>query len=195
MKIRHIIWLSVIISILVTGSLVAIANEGPAKIVKTALTQITKILDDQAIDLTQKRSRIVNIAKPLFDLPLMAKLTLGKEQWGALSKGQRERFTSLYSTHLEKSYIGKVELYNNDQIKFKPEIKKNNKVFVPTEMISKGKVVPITYKFYQSKGGWKIYDAEISGTSVIVSHRTEYSAIIKNGSIDDLLAKLKQTVK
>lgn len=195
MKIRHIIWLSVIISIIVSGSLSAVANEGPVKIVKKTLSEITRILGDQSIDRAQKRNRILKSVKPHFDLPLMAKLTLGKKQWTALSKGQKEQFTSLYSAHLEKAYIGKVELYTNDRIDFKPAIKKKNKVFVPTELISKGKVVPITYKFYQSKGGWKIYDAEISGTSVIVSHRTEYLAILKKGSIKDLLTKLKQSVK
>jgi len=53
--------------------------------------------------------------------------------------------------------------------------------------------MPITYKFYQSKNGWKIYDAEINGTSVILSNRSEYDAILRNGSIDDLLTKLKRT--
>ena len=54
--------------------------------------------------------------------------------------------------------------------------------------------MPITYKFYQSKNGWKIYDAEINGTSVILSNRSEYDAILRNGSMDDLLTKLKQSL-
>ena len=195
MKTRHFVWIAIVGLGLVMGSLVVFASEGPAKIVKDALTEITGILNNQGLAQGEKRSRIIKSVKPLFDLPLMARLTLGKNHWNAISKDQRQQFTSLYSAHLEKAYIGKVELYSNDKIDFKPAFKKKDKVFVPTELISKGKVVPITYKFYQAKNGWKIYDAEISGTSVIRSHRAEYSAILNNGSINDLLAKLKQSLK
>lgn len=195
MKIRQIIWMTIIGLVITAGSFMAFASEGPEKIVKDTLTEITHILNNNAMNQGQKRSQIVKSVKPLFDLPLMAKLTLGRKHWSALSNNKKQEFTSLFSAHLEKAYIGKVELYTNDKIDFKPAVQKDNKIYVPTELISKGKVVPITYKFYQSKQGWKIYDAEISGTSVIVSHQAEYSAILNNGSIDDLLAKLKQSLK
>lgn len=195
MKLRQIIWITVIGLGITVGSFMAFANEGPEKIVKDTFTEVTHILNNNGMDRGQKRAQIVKLVKPLFDLPLMAKLTLGKKHWPSLSKAQKKQFTSLYSNHLEKAYIGKVDLYTNDKIDFKPSIKKKKKIFVPTQLISKGKVVPITYKFYQSKSGWKIYDAEISGTSVIKSHQAEYSAILSNGSIDVLLTKLKQSLK
>jgi len=167
----------------------------PVQMVRDKLTEVTGILDNNDIGQAEKRSMIIQSVRPMFDLPLMSKLTLGKKHWAALSEDQRQEFTSLYSVLLEQSSIGKVELYANDRIDFKPPVEKGNKVHVPTELISKGKVMAITYKFYKSKDGWKIYDTEISGTSVILSHRTEYDAILRNGSINDLLAKLKQSLK
>ena len=196
MKIRLPIVLIILIAWgLTAGPTMAADTTEPEKIVKAKLTEVTEILNNKDIGQAKKKSMIIISVKPLFDLPLMAKLTLGKKHWAVLSKDQRQEFASLFSAHLENAYIGKVELYSNDKIDFKPSVTKGNKVYVPTELISTGRVVPITYKFYQSNNGWKIYDAEISGTSVILSHRTEYDAILRNGSIDDLLAKLKQSLQ
>jgi phospholipid transport system substrate-binding protein len=180
---------------LITGQAYAIDTETPVNLIKTKLSQVTEILQNSNLDLEEKRSEILDIVVPIFDLPLMAKLTLGKKHWIPLSKDKRQEFTSLFSALLKRSYLGKVGLYTNEKINFKPALTKKSKVYVPTELISKGKVVPITYKLYKSKTGWKIYDADISGTSIILSHRTEYDAILRNGSIDDLLAKLRQSLK
>jgi len=193
MKIGQIIITALIGLGLAAGPTMAADPAKPEKLVKAKLTEVTGILNNKDIDRDKKRSMIIKTVRPMFDLPLMAKLTLGKKHWPALSEDQRQQFTSLYSAHLEKSSIGQVELYANDRIDFNPPVKKGNKVYVPTKLISKGKVVSITYKFYQSKNGWKIYDAEINGTSVILSNRSEYDAILRNGSIDDLLTKLKRT--
>lgn len=194
MRIGQIVAIALIGLGLAAGPTLAADPAEPVKMVKAKLTEVTGIMNNKDIDQDKKRSMIIKSVRPMFDLSLMAKLTLGKKHWTALSEDQRQQFTSLYSAHLEKSSIGKVELYANDRIDFKPPLKKGNKVYVPTELISKGKVMPITYKFYQSKNGWKIYDAEINGTSVVLSNRSEYNAILRNGSIDDLLTKLKQSL-
>ena len=194
MKIRQIALIALIAFALASGTVIAADTEEPLKLVKAKLTEVTEIINNKNFDQVKKRAMIIETVRPLFDLPLMAKLTLGKKHWTALSEDQRQQFTKLYSDHLEKSSIGKVELYANDKIDFKPPVKKNNKVYVPTELTSEGQVMPITYKFYHSKNGWKIYDAEINGTSVILSNRSEYDAILRNGSIDDLLTKLKQSI-
>lgn len=195
MNIRRVIWIGLMGIVLIAGQAYAIDTETPVNLIKAKLSQVTKILQNDNLNLEKKRSEILELVVPAFDLPLMAKLTLGKKHWTTLPKDKRQEFSSLYSALLKRSYLGKVELYTNEKINFKPPLTKKSKVYVPTELISKGKVVPITYKLYKSKTGWKIYDADISGTSIILSHRTEYDAILRNGSIDDLLAKLRQSLK
>ncbi len=192
---RRMIWIGLIGIMLIAGQANAADTEAPVNLIKTKLSQVTEILQDNNLDLEKKRLKILDIVVPVFDLPLMAKLTLGKKHWTTLPKNKRQEFTSLFTALLKRSYLGKVGLYTNEKINFKPALTKKNKVYVPTELISKGKAVPITYKLYKSKTGWKVYDADISGTSIILSHRTEYNAILTNGTIDDLLNKLKQSLK
>jgi len=47
------------------------------------------------------------------------------------------------------------------------------------------------YKFYRTAQGWKIYDVEIGGVSVIQTYRSQFDGVLSEGTIDDLLGKLK----
>lgn len=193
---KHAIALTLLIAWGFTGAWATAADTTePAKIIQAKLTEVTEILNNQNLDQPKKKAMIITSVKPLFDLPLMAKLTLGKRHWATMSEAKRKKFISLFSAHLENAYIGKVDLYSNDEIEFKNPVTKGDKVYVPTELKSTGRMVSINWKFYQANSGWKIYDAEINGTSVILSHRTEYDTVLRRGSIDDLLAKLEQSLQ
>jgi phospholipid transport system substrate-binding protein len=195
MNIKRLIWIGLLGIALIAGIAHAIDTDTPTNLVKTKLSQVTNILADNSLSLEKKQAKILDVVVPAFDLPLMAKLTLGKKHWNTIPKAKRQEFSSLYTTLLKRSYLGKVTLYSNERIDYKPPKTVKNKVYVPTELVSKGKMVPVTYKLYKSKNGWKIYDAVISGTSIVLSHRIEYDALLRNGSIDDLLAKLRQSLK
>jgi phospholipid transport system substrate-binding protein len=69
------------------------------------------------------------------------------------------------------------------------------KIHVPTYLISKKNKISMRYKLYQSESEWKIYDVEIQGVSIIRSYRSQFSEILKNGTIDDLLLKLEKSVE
>jgi phospholipid transport system substrate-binding protein len=48
------------------------------------------------------------------------------------------------------------------------------------------------YKLYTSKKGWKLYDIEIEGVSIIQTYRSQFGQILESGTIEDLLSKLEQ---
>ncbi len=41
---------------------------------------------------------------------------------------------------------------------------------------------------------WKIYDVEIQGVSIIRSYRSQFYQILQNGTFDELLLKLEESV-
>jgi phospholipid transport system substrate-binding protein len=65
------------------------------------------------------------------------------------------------------------------------------KIHAPTYLVSKDKKISILYKFYKAEKNWKIYDLEIQGVSIIRSYRSQFSGILENGTVDDLLLKLE----
>lgn len=148
----------------------------------------------QQADLTdeEKNKKIIDIVTPLFDFPLMAKLSLGKKHWSAISTEQKERFTQLFIKRLRSSYLGRLTLYTDEKVIFETPVTVKQKIHVPTYLVSKDKKISILYKFYQSETDWKIYDLEIQGVSIIRSYRSQFDQILQSGTFDDLLKKMEQ---
>jgi phospholipid transport system substrate-binding protein len=48
------------------------------------------------------------------------------------------------------------------------------------------------YKLYKSKQGWRIYDIEIQGVSLISTYRSQFDEILRKKTVDDLFAKLEK---
>ncbi|MBW1695001.1 MAG: ABC transporter substrate-binding protein, partial [Deltaproteobacteria bacterium] len=67
-----------------------------------------------------------------------------------------------------------------------------NKIHIPTGLVSKDNSISMLYKFYKSNYGWKIYDVEIQGVSIVSTYRAQFKEVLGNGTIDDLLLKLEK---
>ena len=149
------------------------------------------VLQKKDMDQQEKDRQIIEIVTPIFDFPLMAKLSLGRKYWPGLSKEQKEKYTDLFVKRLEASYLEKLSLYTDETVVYKTPVQNERKVEIPTEVISKDKKISMTYKLYKSKQDWKIYDMEIEGISIIVTYRSQFDQILDKGTFDDLLLKLE----
>jgi phospholipid transport system substrate-binding protein len=139
-----------------------------------------------------KSKEIEEIVTPMFDFKLMARLSLGREQWAKLSEENRGRFTDLFISNLRGSYLNRIKAYTDEKVIYDPPVKVDEKTHIPTYLISKGKKIEMRYKFYQSNGQWKIYDLEIQGVSIIRSYLAQFKEILQNGTFDDLLLKMEK---
>lgn len=150
------------------------------------------VLQKKDMGQQEKDRQIIEIVTPIFDFPLMAKLSLGKKYWPGLSKEQKEKYTDLFVKRLEASYLEKLSLYTDETVVYKTPVQNERKVEIPTEVISKDKKISMTYKLYKSEQDWKIYDLEIEGISMIVTYRSQFDQILDKGTFDDLLLKLEK---
>lgn len=161
------------------------------KILAGKLDAAIAVLQKKNMDKQEKDRQIIKIVTPIFDFPFMAKLSLGRKYWPGLSKEQKQKFTDLFIKRLEASYLEKLSLYNDETIVYKTPVQSGRKVEIPTEVISKDKLISMTYKLYKSKHNWKIYDMEVEGISIIVTYRSQFDQILEKGTFDDLLLKLE----
>lgn len=163
------------------------------KILKTSVNKVLTVLSDKDLTMVQKRSKVIEITNSVFNFPLMAKLSLGREHWSRLNPEQRTKFTRLFIKLLQDFYADKLDLFNDEKIVFHPLIVVNKKkVKIPTVMVSKEKDYSILYKMHKSKKGWKVYDVEIEGVSIIHTYRSQYRHILASGNIEDLLTKMRE---
>ncbi len=162
------------------------------EVLKGKLESVIFVLEKKDIDQQVKKNEIVEIVTPMFNFSLMSKLTLGKKHWPDLTKDQKEKFIELFTKRLKDSYLDKMMLYSDEKIEYKESIQVGKKVQIPTILTSKNNKISMLYKLYKAKQGWRIYDIEIQGVSLIRSYRSQFDEILRNKTVDDLLAKLEK---
>lgn len=151
------------------------------------------ILKKKDIDEKVKEVQIYKIVSPLFDFPLMAKLTLGRKNWPKLSPSQREKFTRLFTKRLRSSYLEKVKLYTYEKAFYKPiQQKKKTIIYVPMQLKTKDSEIAILYKLRKTDKYWKIYDVEIQGVSILLTYRSQFDDILRRGTVKELLSQLEK---
>jgi phospholipid transport system substrate-binding protein len=155
------------------------------------INDIMSILQDKQLDKYHRDLRIKEVIAPVFSYQTMAKLSLGKKHWSALSQEQRNEFSTLFTERLQQSYLEKLDIYTDEKVTYQSPLQKGKQVHIPTTLISKDKKVEILYKFFNTADGWKIYDVEIAGVSVIQTYRSQFDGILREGTVDDLLKRLR----
>lgn len=148
------------------------------------------VLQIEKFDQKNRNEKIIDIVNSVFDFQLMARLSLGKKYWPGLSKEEKKEFTDRFIRRLQDSYVEKLELYTNETVVYDVPQRVKKRIHMPTHLISKDSKVSMLYKLYKSKNGWKIYDIEIQGVSIIQTFRSQFDGVLKTGTFADLLEKL-----
>ncbi|MBS1257747.1 MAG: hypothetical protein MAG551_00794 [Candidatus Scalindua arabica] len=160
---------------------------------KTSVDKVFTILTDEEMEMDQKKIKVVEITNTVFGYPLMAKLSLGKKHWSKFNPEQKAEFTSLFIKLFQDFYVDKLDLFSDEKVTFQPSVIVNKKkVQIPTVLLSKEKEYSMLYKMAKTKNGWRIYDIEIEGVSLIHTYRSQYNHILESGEIEDLLTKMRE---
>jgi len=162
------------------------------KLLKSRIDAVISFLQNKELKGEEKEKKITEIIIPMFDFSVMAKLSLGKKHWPGLSGKEKMEFKNHFVKRMKASYLEKMNLYTDEKIVYKAPVKIRNKIHIPTHLISKGDKISMLYKLYKAKSGWKIYDIEIQGVSIIRTYRTQFDQVMSKGTFNDLLLELKK---
>ena len=159
---------------------------------KKVIGEVTSLIQDKNMDRAVRNEKVETMVTPLFDFGLMARLSLGKEQWRKITPQERKHFSALFEERVKQSYRSKLDLYTDEVVIIDDAIDVKNRIHLPTHLISKNEKRDILYKFYKSKKGkWLIYDVDILGVSIVQTYRSQFAGILKEGSFATLIEKLK----
>ncbi len=166
------------------------------KQLKTSVDTVLTILSDDGQTLEQKKEKVTEIIDQIFDLTLMAKLSVGKRYWSKFTPEQRAEFTNLFIKEFHDFYVDKIDLFSDEQVEFLPQVLVNEKkVKIPTVLISKDKKYSVLYMMFKTRSGWKIYDVSIEGVSILHTDRQQFQHILATGKVEDLLTKMREKMK
>ena len=141
---------------------------------------------------------VEEIVVPRIAVIKVARLILGPH-WKTASQDQRERFTMGFKNLLMRSYATAMFEYTGEQeLRFGTVTTRaeGRIAVVPTELVLPTQVpVPIEYYcLLTTDGGWKIYDIQIDGISLIISYRNQYGEYIDTNGLDALIQSLEHKV-
>ena len=153
-------------------------------LVKTNYNQIRDVLLDKTISSNVKQAKVNTIFNDLIDFNVTTKLSVGRTYWSTLSKQQQEAITQSFKRYLQTFYTRTLLRISNEKIIFKEAIKKKNKATV-SMIVHQG---DITYKnifklYYNNDRGWKIYDIEVNGVSLMRIYRAQFNRYLGQPTI------------
>jgi len=143
----------------------------------------------------KRREALRGEIRPVFDFDEMAKRSLGIH-WRKRTPEEKEQFVRLFEELLENSYLGKIESYKGEEIRYVKETVDSPYAEVHTLVVTgKGQEIPIDYRMLLSGDRWRIYDVVIEGISLVNNYRSQFGSILQKSPYEDLVKKLRATIK
>jgi phospholipid transport system substrate-binding protein len=174
----------------------ASSSQSPLELVRNTSTQILEMIRQEKTTIEQNpavlHEMVANNVLPHFDFELMGRWTLGK-YWRSASVQQREEFINEFRDLLIRRY-GDALLANTDaEIIYLPFHMKDNetRVKVHTELSQPNKnTQKISYSLHSTTNGWKVYDVEIEGVSLVTNYRSSFMSKVRQDGLDQLIYQL-----
>ncbi|MCX8085504.1 MAG: ABC transporter substrate-binding protein [Rhodocyclaceae bacterium] len=189
-------WLNLLAALFFTAS-VAAADLPPDQLVKDVTNEVLDIVrqdkDIQSGNTKKTLALVETKVLPHFNFTRMTQLALGKEARKA-SPEQLAALTEEFRTLLVRTYSKALTEYRDQQIVFKPtKIEAGaTDVKVRTEIKqSGGKPISLDYYLEKQPAGWKVYDVEVGGVSLVTNYRASFAQEIQAGGIDGLIKSLQ----
>ena len=171
----------------------------PTERIRGTIDRAIGILKDPALAAMVKREERRGILRkeiaPIFDFAEMAKRSLGPN-WRGRNPEERERFVALFRELLENSYLGKIESYQGEEIRYGKESLDGPYAEVKTLVVTnKGQEIPVDYRMLEEGGQYRIYDVVIEGISLVGNYRSQFNGILRKSSFGEMMEQLRATIR
>lgn len=174
------------------------AEDAPMKVVAAATNGVIQELmntsPDERDPLMVERL-VENYILPAIDQEKIAMGALGK-YWRNATPEERQRFITIFRERQMKTYGGAFKAFSGETLAFSetrysPD---NSRAVVKGEFTqSSGAKVPVDFRLYLNKDTkkWLVYDAVISGLSMVQTYRTQLADRLQTISLAELLVELE----
>ena len=165
----------------------------PSDQLKQRVDEVIKVADDPALmgKPVERHAAVRKIAEDVFDYPDTAQRALGVH-WNARTPREREEFAQLFADLLDRAYVGKIDLYQGEKVRYVGETVEGDQASVKTRIVTKrGSEVPVDYRMHAKNGRWLVYDVVIEGVSLVSNYRMQFNKVVQTESYQSLVQKLR----
>jgi phospholipid transport system substrate-binding protein len=169
----------------------------PAQFVQTLGNRAMAQLTGKEIPEQEERARFRQLLNESFDVPTIARFTVGRSYWNSATPQQQQEFINLYEGQVVNAYAKRFQDYSGEQFKVQGEQKEGDggDTIVNSQIVrpNGGPPVSVQWRVRQEQGGPKIVDVVIQGISMAVTDRNQFAAVIQRGGngIQSLIDALK----
>ena len=144
-----------------------------------------------------RMDRFRNLYKKDFATDAIARFVLGP-YWKKSSKEDREKFTKLLEDYVVVSYAPKWKNYSGETFSVYDSIRDSSQIILVRSDVtpSEGTSIKLDWRV-GNDNPFRIYDIAVEGVSMIVTQRSEFMSVIKNGggTIAPLITALEEKLK
>ena len=190
--------LAVTIVILFFAGSHAVASSPARDQLEATIDSIIKILEDDTLksdaNVALRREALRKVIFERFDFEKMSQLSLARH-WRGRTAAERQTFVRLFSRLLEDTYVGKIEAYNDEKVRYVKEQVRDDKAQINTVVVSDSIEIPIDYRMYAAEDGqWWVYDMVIEGVSLVANYRSQFTRMLESDSFESLIRQLEEKI-
>jgi phospholipid transport system substrate-binding protein len=164
----------------------------PKKYVESVTTDVIKLLDNKAVNETQKEANLVKMFNQVADTDWMGRFALGKS-WRTIDAKKQTEYLKTYNTFMTNTYVSKFREYDGQKITVN-DVKKldGDNLFYVSSTVSDAKTKDVSLGYRLSKTGacYKVTDIVAEGVSLINTQRQDFNAVVGQKGVDGLISSL-----
>ena len=175
---------------------VAAQEMAPDVLVKTVTLEVIDLIQKDKEIQSGNRAKLIALieakALPHFDFDAMTQLAMG-QSWKKVSPEQKPRLVAEFKTLLVRTYASALASYSGEKFEFRPLRAKPSEtdVVVQVRVLQPGReAVPIDYSMETTAAGWKAYDVNVAGVSLVANFRTEFNSLVRDAGVEGLIKTL-----
>lgn len=155
--------------------------------------QVLKVLRDPGLSQQQRFDQLVDLLSEPIDLNLVARLILGR-YWRTATDAQRAEYLTLFRAFALHTLASRLDVYGGQDFEVKDaQTVGDHDALVSTHILSKGPPIKVDWRIREREDHSLVaIDVIVEGVSMIVTQRSEFSAVIERQGMDGLLAELRR---
>lgn len=179
-----------VVSLAIAGAVRA--AEDPADFVRQVGDEATKVVADPSLTPNQRHAAYRRMLAAYFDLDLISRLVLGRH-WKGATPEQQQAYRQLFEAYVLAVYGRRLQDYAGETLEVGRVVDKGRKgVFVASRVHRpQGPAIDVAWRLLDDGQSWRIVDLVVEGVSMVMTHRAEFDAVIRqSGGVEGLLARL-----
>jgi phospholipid transport system substrate-binding protein len=180
-----------------TATLSPVRASVPEDMIKTmaanVTTQVRAVPANTNGVTPQVQAIIEHDIMPRFDFNRITQIAMGRN-WAKASPAEHKEIVTQFTHLLVRTYSNAINNLRDMDVVVKGSRSNgsDSDVTVRTQMVGRNQPTAIDYFLSNASGGWKVYDVQVEGVSLVSAYRDEFTSLVSNSGIAGVIDALKK---